>query len=74
MRRWAKRDGYTDLVDIDYATQQFVSHYRSTGARRSSWPDAWQKWIRDDAKKAADRANGRHLRAVGGTPEERGIF
>ena len=74
MRRWAKRDGYSDLVDIDYATQQFVSHYRSTGARRSSWPDAWQKWIRDDAKKAADRASGRHLRAVGGTPEERGIF
>ncbi len=75
MRRWAKRDGYSDLVDIDYATQQFVSHYRSTGARRSSWPDAWQKWIRDDAKKAADRANGRHLRAVAGqSPEERGIF
>ncbi|MFL4904871.1 hypothetical protein ACJ6WF_17190 [Streptomyces sp. MMS24-I2-30] len=75
MRRWAKRDGYTDLVDIDHATAQFVSHYRSTGARRSSWPDAWQKWIRDDAKKAADRhTNGRHLRAVGGSPEERGIF
>ena len=55
MRRWAKRDGYSDLIDIDHATAQFVSHYRSTGARRKSWPDAWQKWIRDDAKKAADR-------------------
>lgn len=55
MRRWAKRDGYSDLVDIDHATAQFVSHYRSTGARRSSWPDAWQKWIRDDAKRAAER-------------------
>ncbi|MFF5609303.1 hypothetical protein ACFY65_23430 [Streptomyces cellulosae] len=75
MRRWAKRDGYSDLVDIDYATAQFVSHYRSTGARRSSWPDAWQKWIRDDAKKAADYQNRRHLRAVAGqSPEERGIF
>jgi hypothetical protein len=74
MRRWARRDGYSELVDIDHATQQFISHYRSTGARRSSWPDAWQKWIRDDAKKAADRQTGRHLRAVGGTPEERGIF
>ncbi|WP_322500840.1 hypothetical protein TR631_12600 [Streptomyces rochei] len=75
MRRWAKRDGYSDLVDIDHATAQFVSHYRSTGARRSSWPDAWQKWIRDDAKKATDRQAGRHLRAVAGqTPEERGIF
>lgn len=56
MRRWAKRDGYSDLVDIDHATAQFVSHYRSTGTRRKSWPDAWQKWIRDDAKKAAERA------------------
>lgn len=55
MRRWAKRDGFSELVDIDHATAQFVSHYRSTGARRSSWPDAWQKWIRDDAKKAAER-------------------
>lgn len=55
MRRWAKRDGYSDLVDIDYTTAQFVSHYRSTGARRTSWPDAWQKWIREDAKKAAER-------------------
>lgn len=55
MRRWAKRDGYSDLVDIDHSTQQFVSHYRSTGARRKSWPDAWQKWIRDDAKRAAER-------------------
>ncbi|MFF7067344.1 hypothetical protein [Streptomyces pseudovenezuelae] len=57
MRRWARRDGYADLVDIDHSTQQFVSHYRSTGARRKSWPDAWQKWIRDDAKKAAARAH-----------------
>jgi hypothetical protein len=57
MRRWAKRDGYADLVDIDHATAQFISHYRSTGARRSSWPDAWQKWIRDDAKRASERAH-----------------
>ncbi|WP_439947234.1 hypothetical protein [Streptomyces sp. BBFR109] len=56
MRRWAQRDGYTALVDIDHATAQFVSHYRSTGTRRKSWPDAWQKWIRDDAQKAANRA------------------
>lgn len=55
MRRWAYRDGYADLIDLDHSTAQFVSHYRSTGARRKSWPDAWQKWIRDDAKKAAER-------------------
>ena len=56
MRRWAHRDGYAALVDIDHSTAQFVSHYRSTGTRRKSWPDAWQKWIRDDAKRAAERA------------------
>ncbi|WP_435597106.1 hypothetical protein [Streptomyces anulatus] len=53
MRRWvgATYPGF----DIEHATAQFISHYRSTGARRKSWPDAWQKWIRDDAKKAAGR-------------------
>jgi hypothetical protein len=56
MRRWAHRDGYAALIDIDHSTAQFVSHYRSTGARRKSWPDAWQKWIRDDAKRAAERS------------------
>lgn len=55
MRRWARRDGYADLIDLDHSTAQFVSHYRSTGARRKSWPDAWQKWIRDDHKRAAER-------------------
>lgn len=55
MRRWAHRDGYASLIDVDHSTAQFVSHYRSTGAQRKSWPDAWQKWIRDDAKRAADR-------------------
>ncbi|WP_150236119.1 hypothetical protein [Streptomyces filamentosus] len=38
-------------LDVDHSTQQFISHYRSTGARRKSWPDAWQKWIRDDAQR-----------------------
>jgi hypothetical protein len=55
MRRWALQT-YGPAIDVDHSTAQFVSHYRSTGTRRKSWPDAWQKWIRDDAKKAADRA------------------
>ena len=67
MRRWAHRDGYASLVDIDHSTQQFVSHYRSTGAQRKSWPDAWQKWIRDDAKRAAERGPGGNLLAVRGS-------
>jgi len=55
MRRWALQT-FGPTLDIDHATAQFVSHYRSTGTRRKSWPDAWQKWIRDDAKRAAERA------------------
>jgi hypothetical protein len=51
MRRWALQT-FGPAIDVDHSTQQFVSHYRSTGARRKSWPDAWQKWIRDDAQRA----------------------
>ncbi|MEU3851770.1 hypothetical protein [Streptomyces sp. NPDC029554] len=50
MRGWVIRT-YGPHFDIDHSTAQFISHYRSTGARRKSWPDAWQKWIRDDAKR-----------------------
>lgn len=53
MRRWCAAT--YPHVDIDHSTAQFVSHYRSTGARRKSWPDAWQKWIRDDAQRATQR-------------------
>ena len=53
MRRWAHAT--YPALDVDHSTAQFVSHYRSTGARRKSWPDAWQKWIRDDAKRASER-------------------
>ncbi|WTC56875.1 hypothetical protein OH715_17015 [Streptomyces cellulosae] len=73
MRRWAHRDGYASLIDIDHSTAQFVSHYRSTGARRKSWPDAWQKWIRDDAQRAAQRAHrpGNVVALPGHTPTRR---
>jgi hypothetical protein len=57
MRRWALQT-YGPAIDVDHSTAQFVSHYRSTGARRKSWPDAWQKWIRDDAQRAPRRTPG----------------
>ena len=53
MRRWAHAT--YPAIDVDHATAQFISHYRSTGARRRSWPDAWQKWVRDDAQRASQR-------------------
>lgn len=54
MRRWALQT-YGPAINVDHSTAQFVSHYRSTGTRRKSWPDAWQKWIRDDAQRAQQR-------------------
>lgn len=61
MRRWAV--AHYPALDIEHSTAQFISHYRSTGARRKSWPDAWQKWIRDDANRPTRRptANGFQL-------------
>ncbi|MEV6504843.1 hypothetical protein AB0M61_01815 [Streptomyces sp. NPDC051642] len=57
MRRWAHRDGYAALVDIDYETAQFVSHHRAERTHKRSWPDEWQKWIRRSAKWASERSN-----------------
>lgn len=50
MRRWAVGT-YGAAIDVEYETAQFISHYRSTGARRKSWPDAWQKWVRESAER-----------------------
>jgi hypothetical protein len=54
MRRWALST-FGQRLDLNFETAQFVSHYRSTGARRRSWPDAWQKWIRDSDRRASER-------------------
>lgn len=64
MRRWAHRDGYAALVDLDYETAQFVSHFRANGQRRSNWNDEWQKWIRRAHKWAVERGQ-RSLPAAG---------
>lgn len=49
MRRWAHQT-YPGL-DLNFESQQFCRHYRSTGQKRKSWPDAWQKWIADSHKR-----------------------
>lgn len=64
LRRWAHRDGYASLVDIDYETAQFVSHFRANGQRRNNWNDEWQKWIRRAHKWAAER--GQHTLPAAG--------
>jgi hypothetical protein len=58
MRRWAN-DVYPHF-DTRHSTQQFIRHYRSTGTRRRNWPEAWRKWIAEDA----ERTTRRPLRAV----------
>ena len=53
MRRWAN-EVYPHL-NLAHSTQQFVSHYRSTATRRHNWPEAWRKWIAEDAERGARR-------------------
>jgi hypothetical protein len=53
MRRWANE--VHPHVDLTHSTQQFVSHYRSTGTRRRNWPEAWRKWIAEDSQRATRR-------------------
>lgn len=55
MRRWAHRDGYAALVDLDFETAQFLDHFRANGQRRSNWAAEWQKWIRRSVKFAAEK-------------------
>lgn len=58
MRRWALGT-FGERLDLNFETAQFVSHYRSTGVRRKSWPDAWQKWVRDSDQRASQRGTAR---------------
>jgi hypothetical protein len=54
MRRWALST-FGPALNVDYETEQFLSHHRGEGTRRKSWPDEWQKWMRRSAKWAAER-------------------
>lgn len=64
MRRWAHRDGYAPLVDIDYETAQFIDHFRSNGQHRRNWNDEWQKWIRRAHKWAVERQQQRGTNVI----------
>ncbi|MFD4912800.1 helix-turn-helix domain-containing protein [Streptomyces virginiae] len=55
LRRWARRDGFDSLVDVDHETAQFLDHFRANGERRANWPAEWQKWIRRAHKWAVER-------------------
>lgn len=55
MRRWAVAT-FGERLDVNFETAQFISHYRSTGASRRSWPDAWQKWMRDSDRRLTERS------------------
>lgn len=54
MRRWAVA-AFGQLLDPHFETEQFVSYWRSEGRRKNNWHDAWQKWMRDSAKRASER-------------------
>ncbi|MCP9205540.1 hypothetical protein [Streptomyces cucumeris] len=56
MRRWAVAT-FGNTLDVDYETEQFLSHFRADGGRRRNWPEEWKKWLRRSAKYASERAN-----------------
>ncbi|MYX33443.1 MULTISPECIES: hypothetical protein [unclassified Streptomyces] len=62
MRRWV-RATFPEL-DPDFETTQFVSYWRAEGRRKRNWREAWQKWIRDSAKRTRDQQQRPHLRTV----------
>lgn len=45
MLRWA--NSACPGLNLDFETDQFRRHFQSTGAKRKSWPAAWQKWVAD---------------------------
>ncbi|MEV6180154.1 hypothetical protein [Streptomyces sp. NPDC052015] len=64
LRRWAHRDGYAPLVDLDYETAQFLDHFRGNGQHRPNWNTEWQKWIRRAHKWATERGRTSNVIAL----------
>lgn len=54
MRRWALNT-FGPGLDLDYETEQFISHFRADGGRRRNWPEEWKKWLRRSVKFASER-------------------
>jgi hypothetical protein len=64
LRRWAHRDGYATLIDLDYETAQFLDHFRGNGQHRPNWNTEWQKWIRRAHKWATERGRTSNVIAL----------
>jgi len=64
MRRWV--NATYPALDPEWETQQFIAYWRGEGRRKRNWHEAWRKWIADSAKRASERASGKHLHAVPG--------
>lgn len=75
MRRWAVST-FGAAVDPTFETAKFIDYWRSEGRRKANWHAAWQKWMRDAADFQSKRAqrSGGHLRAVGQSYEDKGIY
>ena len=61
MKTWAKEKA--PLVDLDEATEEFITWARSVDKRYSDWPAAWRNAMKRRQEWAS--RDGRHLRAVG---------
>ncbi|WP_181785617.1 hypothetical protein [Streptomyces phytophilus] len=53
MRRWAEQT--YPRVDVDYATNLFITHFRGEGVNRPNWYAEWQKWITRENKYISER-------------------
>lgn len=62
MRRWAEQT--YPRVDVDYATNLFVTHFRGEGVRRPNWYAEWQKWITRENKYISERGTGSNVVAL----------
>lgn len=53
---WAASKGIADVATPE-ETERFLFHHRSKGNKFSNWDAAWQKWMSNQAKWAAERAS-----------------
>jgi hypothetical protein len=72
MREWAVEKEITGLIDIDYETEEFITHWRGVGTPMLDWEQTWQNdmikkagWARKDARRAGGHKNGQKPNSTG---------
>jgi hypothetical protein len=65
MLAWAEDRGFTDLIDLEHETEEFVTHWRGDGTTKANWEPTWQNdmikkagWARNRARQQGAYKNG----------------